>query len=253
VDATGGRLDYVIWIQGEADAARGTVTGEDYQASLTRFINRQVRLDIANGSNRPQLPFLVVGMVKRPGGRNEPHQALREAPHAVAEEVAECYLAATNLDLRNQGKQHLAPEAYTTMGQRVAQNILYIVGREDFYRGPRVEAVRLEGEQVLEVMVQHRGGIDIAPAFGITGWDVIDHQGDVPILKVIRDDPRTIRIFLGRPLNVPVEVRYLHGTRPDARRPLMGNASPSMPLEAFSGRFDAPAVQPGYTPADGMR
>ena len=253
VDATGGRLEYVIWIQGEADAARGTVTGAAYKAALARFINRQVRLDIANGSGRPQLPFLVVGMVKRPGGRNEPHQALREAQHAVAEEVADCYLAATTLDLQNQGKQHLAPEAYTTMGRRVAQTILYILGLEHFYRGPRITAVRLENQQVLELTVQHRGGNDIAPNFGISGWEVVDHQGAVPILNVIRHDPRTIRIYLARPLSGQTELRYLYGARPDARRPLMDNASPSMPLEAFRLRLDASAVQPGNTPANAVR
>lgn len=72
VDATGGKLEFVVWIQGEADAARGTVSGEEYQTALIRFINRQVRLDIANGSHRSELPFLVVAMVKRPGGETHP-------------------------------------------------------------------------------------------------------------------------------------------------------------------------------------
>jgi hypothetical protein len=244
VAATGGRLEFVIWLQGEADAARRTITHDEYRAALSRFITRQVRRDIANGSTRPLLPFLVVGMVKRPGGDDAPHQAVREAQLAVVEQVDECYLAATTLDLRNQGKQHLAAAAYTTMGQRVAQTVLYVLGLEGFHRGPQVIAVRPDGTQILAVALQHRGGSDIRPASGITGWEVVDNQGLVPIRDVIRQDPRTIGIHLTRPLRGTVEVRYLYGARPDARRPLKDNAAPSLPLEAFRGSLDLSSASP---------
>jgi len=242
VAATGGRLEFVLWIQGEADAARGTVTAEEYQAALTRFVTRQVRRDIINGSRRSQLPFLVVAMVKRPDGRDAPHQAIREAQWAVTEQVAECYLAATTLDLENRGKQHLAPEAYITMGYRVAQTVLYVLGMEDFYRGPGVVAVRQHGERTLDVILWHRGGTDILPETGITGWEVIDAAGVAPIQNVSRQDPRTIRILLARALQERAEVRYLYGADPDARRALRDNASPSLPLEAFRGGVDPPSA-----------
>ncbi len=243
--ATGGRLEFIVWLQGAADAARGTVSGAEYAASLTRFVERQVRRDVANGSSRPQLPFLVVGMAKRPGGRDEPHQALREAQWAVAAKLPECYLAATTLDLRNQGKQHLAPEAYTTMGRRVAQTILHVLGLEDHYRGPRVASIQPVGGKTLEARLEHRGGDDIRPASGGTGWEVVDVQGRVSVVAVLRRDPRTLRIHLERPLVPPAEVRYLYGARPDARRPLMDNADPSLPLEAFRGPVSAEETLPG--------
>ncbi|MDJ0721218.1 MAG: sialate O-acetylesterase [Desulfobacterales bacterium] len=235
VAGTGGRLEFVVWLQGAADAARGTVSGDEYEASLTRFVERQVRQDIANASSRPELPFLVVGMARRPGGRDEPHQALREAQRAVTAKVAECYLAATTLDLKNEGKQHLAPEAYTTMGRRVAQTVLYVLGLEGFYRGPRVAAIHVVDATILEAALLHEGGDDIRPSAGITGWDVVDDLGAVPIRKVARHDARTIRIVLERPLTAPAEVRYLYGARPDTRRALRDNAELSLPLEAFRG------------------
>ena len=247
VAVTGGRLEFVLWIQGEADAARGTVSAKEYRAALTRFITRQVRRDIINGSRRSQLPFLVVAMVKRPDGRDAPHQAIREAQRAVSEQVAECYLAATTLDLENRGKQHLAPEAYTTMGHRVAQTALYILGREDFYRGPLVAAVRQHGESALDVTLRHRGGTDILPETGITGWEVIDAAGVAPIQNVSRQDSRTIRILLARALQERAEVRYLYGAEPDARRAVRDNASPSLPLEAFRGGVDPPSAPPRQT------
>lgn len=235
VAATGGSLEFVIFIQGEADAARGVVTRMEYQAGLRRFITRQVRRDIGNASARAQLPFLVVGMVKRPGGLDEPHQAIREAQWEVADRVLECYLAATTLDLPNLGKQHLTPAAYTRMGLRVAQTVLYVLGRVGFYRGPAVAAVGSFDARGLEVTLTHRGGTDIAPSSGITGWAVADAQGVAPIQKVFRQGPRTIRILLDRPLEGRTEVRYLYGALPDTRRPLRDNASPSLPLEAFRG------------------
>ncbi|MBL0714430.1 MAG: hypothetical protein JJV98_12090 [Desulfosarcina sp.] len=247
VAATGGRLEFVLWIQGEADAARGNVTREDYQAALTRFITRQVRRDIANASAQPQLPFLVAAMVKRPGGLNVPHQAIREAQLAVTEQVVQCYLAATTLDLKNRGKQHLAPQAYTTMGNRVAQTVLYVLGLEDFYRGPRVATVRQSGELALDVTLRHSGGTDITPETGITGWEIIDAAGAAPIQKVFRQAPRTIRILLGRALQGQAEVRYLYGARPDARRALRDNASPRLPLEAFRGGVSPPSAPPDKT------
>ena len=57
VNATGGSVEYVVWMQGEADAARGTVSREEYRAALERLVNDQIRSDIKNGSSRPQLPF----------------------------------------------------------------------------------------------------------------------------------------------------------------------------------------------------
>jgi hypothetical protein len=250
VDATGGKLEFVIWIQGEADAARGTVSGEDYQTALVRFINRQVRLDIANGSHRAHLPFLVVAMVKRPGGRDAPHQALREAQWAAVDQVAEGYLAATTLDLENRGKQHLAPEAYSTMGRRVAQTVLYVLGLESFYRGPRVATAVSTGPQALDLNLQHSGGSDVGPANGITGWEVLDRRGSAVILNVTRQDPYTLRILLARPLEGPTEVRYLYGAHPDTRRPLMDNASPPLPLEAFRRVIEVP-VYPSVNNASG--
>ena len=131
-------MEYVIWIQGEADAARGTVTEAEYRTSLESFITNQVRSDIGNGSSQANLPFLIVMMIKRPGGEDEPHQAIRNAQKYVAENVNDCYLAATTFDLENKGRQHLAAGAYTTLGCRVAQTVLYILKKEKYYRGPSI-------------------------------------------------------------------------------------------------------------------
>jgi len=233
ISNAGGAAEFVIWIQGEADAARGTVTKNEYEDSLEHFIINQVRFDIANGSDRENLPFLVVMMIKRPGGKDGPHQDIRDAQRHVVENVADCYLAATTLDLKNHGRQHLAPKAYILMGNRVAQTVLHVLGEETYHRGPNVTNVKQIDSSTLEIAIKHNGGNDFKPAAGITGWEIIANGTSVPIVKVYRHDPQTIRILLERPLADQAQIRYLYGAMPDASNPVLDNSPLSLPLEEF--------------------
>jgi hypothetical protein len=227
----GGAIELLVWIQGEADAARGTVTEQEYITSLKSFITHQVRADINNGSEREHLPFLIVMMVKRPGGKDEPHQAIRNAQKYVTESVPECYLAATTLDLKNQGKQHLSPQAYISMGRRVSQTVLYILGRETYYRGPTVSEVKKLDDKTIDVRLQHNGGTDFKPVTEITGWEVIENESSVPIDVVYRYDPQTIRVILKHPIADKIEIHYLYGAMPNAKNPVLDNSAMSLPLE----------------------
>ena len=231
-------LEYVIWIHGEADAAKGTVTQEEYVFSLTHFIEDQVRIDIANGSQRVQLPFLIVMMIKRPGGKDKPHQAIRNAQKQVVANVTDCYLAATTLDLKNHGRQHLTPKAYIVMGQRVAQAILHILGKEPYHRGPQVVAAGQIDARTVEIKIRHNGGNDFAPVSGISGWEIIAAGGPVPIQNVYRHDARTIRIVTQQPLTGGIVVRYLYGAMPDVKQPVMDNSPLSLPLEEFQSEIN---------------
>jgi hypothetical protein len=238
VSETGGAIEFVIWIQGEADAARGTVTQQEYAASLERFITHQVRMDITNSSDFEDLPFLVVTMIKRPGGKDKPHQAIRNAQKHVTETVANSYLAATTLDLKNHGRQHLTPKAYVSLGHRVAQSILHLLGKETYHRGPKVADVTQIDNQTIEIRIQHSGGDDFTPVSGITGWEVITNGTSVPITNVYRYNPQTIRITLGHPLNDKAEIRYLYGAMPDVKHPVLDNSPMSLPLEEYHAEIN---------------
>jgi hypothetical protein len=237
VSETGGALEYLIWVQGEADAARGTVTEDEYAKSLESFITNQIRADINNGSPREHLPFLVVSMVKRPGGKDKPNQAIRNAQKRVTETVADCYLAATTLDLKNQGKQHLSAEAYITMGRRVAHTVLYILGEEEYYRGPEVAGVKRIDERTIDVELSHRGGTDFTPDSGISGWEILANGTLVPIAEVYRHDFQTIRIMLKKPLTGTATIRYMYGAMPDTSNPVLDNSPMRLPLEEYQSVF----------------
>jgi hypothetical protein len=238
VSEVGGALEFVIWIHGEADAARETVTEEEYQKSLESFITNQLRADIANNSDKENLPVLIVMMIKRPGGKDEPHQAIRNAQKYVTEKVDDCYLAATTLDLKNRGKQHLSPSAYILLGYRVAQTVLYALGEETYHRGPRVTDVSQIDSHTLEICLQHRGGNNITPASKISGWDVVVDGKFVPIVDAYRHDPQTIRITLENPLTEKAIIRYLFGAMPDASRPVLDNSAMSLPLEEYQSEIN---------------
>jgi hypothetical protein len=235
VSDAGGALEFVVWTQGEADAARGTVTEKEYRYSLQSFIQRQVRADVRNASDQPQLPFLIVSMIKRPYGKDEPHQGIRNAQRQVAEQLADCYFAATTLDLANLGKEHLAPAAYITLGQRVAQTVLYVLGLESYYRGPEVAAAVQVDAATIDVKIRHRGGSNFRPQYGASGWEVITAGEPVPIAAVSKKDAETLRIALDRPLQEPAVIRYMFGALPDVRRPVRDNTALQLPLEAYQG------------------
>ena len=237
INGVGGAVEFVVWIQGEADAARGTVTEDEYTQSLTSFITNQIRSDIHNGSDREYLPFLIVTLVKRPGGRNKSHQAIRNAQKHVAQNVAECYLAAMLLDLKNQGKEHLTPNSFITMGHRVAQTVLFILGKERYCRGPHVAEVKQLDSYTVEARIKHRGGSDFTPDSGISGWEILVNGISVPIKKVYRHDPQTIRIILENPLTRKAKIRYLYGAMPDTSKPVLDNSSMALPLEGFQSKI----------------
>jgi hypothetical protein len=239
VSEAGGAVESVIWIQGEADAARGTVTADEYAESLEHFVTAQVRSDIANGSDRPYLPFLVVMMIKRPGGRDEPHQAIRNAQKQVVATVLECYLAATTLDLKNHGRQHLSPKAYITLGERVAQTVLHILGKETYHRGPQIINVKQLDSHTLDVKIRHSGGSDFSPSSGITGWQIQAGGLPIAIVEARRHDPQTIRITLEQPLTEKGEIRYLYGANPDVKGAVLDNSPMTLPLEEYESEINA--------------
>jgi hypothetical protein len=238
VNATGGSLEYVVWMQGEADAARGTVSREEYRAALERLVNDQIRLDIKNGSSRPQLPFLMIPLVKRPTGKDSTCQWIRDAQMDALESIDECHLAAQSIDLENRGRQHLAPASYTTLGLRTAQTILFLLGRAAYHRGPSVADVTVASERFIDVAIRHRGGTDFTPWSAVSGFDIRSDGQPLPIASVSRKDGSTIRIELEGSVPEDLSVRYLYGAHPDTSNPVRDNTDLRLPLDPFRRQGD---------------
>ena len=238
VTAAGGTVEYVIWMQGEADAARKNITENQYRKTLNHFITRQVRADIVNGSQKTHLPFLVIGMVKRPVGQDGPHQAIRNALVAVTRETADCSLAATTVDLQNLGRQHLAPQAYTLLGRRVAQTVLHLLDKATYHRGPYIVHAQKPDDTTIELRMAHRGGNDFSPTRGITGFKAFRGETPVAIDTVQRTAPDVIRIRLSQAAQGPLRLYYLYGAMPDSQGAVHDNSALQLPLEPFETLLD---------------
>jgi len=234
VNTAGGSVEVVLWMQGEADAARGTVSREEYRSALERFVNNQIRSDIKNGSSRPQLPFLVIPLVKRPSGRDTSCQWIRDAQMDALKTIDECHLAALSIDLENRGRQHLAPAAYSTLGVRTAQTILYLLGKVHFHRGPAILTVTRSSDRVFDIAIQQQGGTDFTPWSEITGFEVLSGRKPLPIASISRKDGNTIRIELVEDAPTDFILRYLYGADPDTTNPVRDNTGLRLPLEPFS-------------------
>ena len=96
----------------------------------------------------------------------------------------------------------------------MAQTALYILGKETYYRGPTVAGVALVNGRTLEVSIRHREGTDFTPSSGITGWEVLVAETPVPVRRVYRQDPETIRISLGTPVTNQMQASRFWTTRP---------------------------------------
>ena len=234
VNSTGGAVEYVLWLQGEADAARGTVNRQEYRKALERFVTDQIRVDIRNGSERPHLPFLLIPLVKRPTGNDNACQAIRDAQMDVLETIPECHLAAISMDLENRGRQHLAPESYSALGVRTAQTILYLLDKVAYHRGPSVRSVTRRSDRDIDVDIDHRGGTDFTPWADITGFEVLAGDRVQPIAAANRTSSHTIRIILAADSAGAITVRYLYGAHPDATDPVRDNSDLHLPLEPFT-------------------
>ena len=234
INTTGGSVEVVVWMQGEADAARGTVSREEYRAALERLVNNQLRSDIKNGSSRPRLPFLIIPLVKRPSGRDISCQWIRDAQMDALKTIDESYLGALSLDLENRGRQHLAPSSYATLGLRTSQTIFYLLGKEPYHRGPAITTVTRSSDRVVDITIGHRGGTDFTPWSEITGFEVLSDRQPLPIASVSRKDGETIRIVLEDEAPTDFIVRYLYGAHPDTSNPVRDNTDLRLPLEPFS-------------------
>ncbi|PIE67614.1 MAG: hypothetical protein CSA23_03290 [Deltaproteobacteria bacterium] len=229
----GGVVEYVVWMQGEADAAKGSVSREEYRAALEGLVDDQLRMDIHNGSGRSRLPFLMIPLVRRPTGRDLTCQWIRDAQMDVLTSIEECHLAGLSIDLENHGRQHLAPSAYTVLGDRTAGTILYLLDKAPYHRGPSVAAVTRVSDRIVDIGLAHRGGTDFTPWTQISGFEVLSGKTRLVIDTVTRTNGNTIRIRLTEPPPRHFSVRYLYGAHPDTTHAVHDNTSRRLPLEPF--------------------
>ncbi len=82
--------------------------------------------------------------------------------------------------------------------------------------------------------LNHRGGTDITPATGITGFEVFDNGSSVAIQSGVRYASDAVRLTLTSSIAAghTVTLRYLYGMTPDVSGLVKDNSAPlALPLE----------------------
>jgi hypothetical protein len=160
--------------------------------------------------------------------------AVRNAQHDL-DNGADIFLAATAMDQPRIDDVHYTLQGLNAIGGRMAQAIKVYLGAASYYRGPSISSAFFSDGNRNRVVVtlNHRGGTDIAPASGITGFAAFDNGSSVAIQSASRYAAGAVQLTLSRSISAghTVTLRYLWGSEPDVSGLVKDNSALALPLE----------------------
>lgn len=223
-----GGVELAVWNQGETDG-RMLVPKETYEADMKELLAR-FRRDLDN----EDLPMFLcqIGTHDTNISHDDAYTAIRSAQQDL-DDGQNFFLAATEMEFERKDTAHYKTPGMNEIGRRVANGILYYYGLSEYYRGPSIDAARFADKTctIIDVNIVHRGGDDITPASGITGFSVLDGETPVTVLSANRLDAHTIRLTLSAAVTNNARVRYLYGLNPDVSHVVKDNTAMQLPLE----------------------
>ena len=123
--AAGGRAEFVLWMQGETDAALA-VAPERYREALIQLFLR-IKRDFGN-------PAILIGEIGahadasgRPDGL---YDEIREVQRQVAATLENVHIGARTEDLELADRVHLTPASFVQAADRMAETALALLGAE---------------------------------------------------------------------------------------------------------------------------
>ena len=226
-----GGVELIIMHQGEADLTDGR-TEAQYEADFATMIGNY-RQDLYAG-----IPIFICQLGTVGAGTSAGATGIRSAQHDV-DNGTNIFMGATAMDLPRIDTWHYSTPALTVIGSRLATAIKYYFGRSDFYRGPSISSASFSDGNRNQVVVTlvHRGGADIRPASGITGFEVFDNGSGVTIQSAARAATDAVRLTLSRSISSghTVTLRYLYGTTPNVSGLVKDDCPLALPLENTTG------------------
>jgi sialate O-acetylesterase len=249
VDGAGGRIQGILWYQGETDAEPGKA--EDY---LERFLASVAgwRKELRH----PDLPILTVQLARyrsdRPGGEDREWSRVREAQRQAALRDARICVTPA-LDLPLDDTIHIGTAGNLTLGARLARCALgavYAAGAGTGMAGmPAKPAgpVEWKAPDLIESAMESGQVVRLrfAPVLSrleshdpkAIPFRVEDADGFVPIEKILYFHRDSVKLFLAKAPRGSVRVSCGYGENPDA---LPMDVERQMPVLAFHG-IPAPA------------
>ncbi len=226
-----GGVELIIMHQGEQDLSDGR-TEANYEADFATMIGHYRQDLYAN------IPIFICQLGTVGSGTNAGVTGIRNAQHDL-DNGTNIFMGATAMDLPRMDTWHYTTPALTVLGGRLANAIKYYYGRSTYYRGPSISSASFSDgnrNQVI-VTVNHRGGTDITPATGITGFAVLDNGSTVTIQSAVRYSPDEVLLTLASTVAAghTVTLRYLYGMTPTVTGLVKDNSPLALPLENTTG------------------
>lgn len=223
------KLEAVVWIQGEGDAAAGRSQAQYYADLGTLFADWRT-----TSFGQASLPIVVATLARRTvaGYTDAQSQAITDAQIQKCADANIYRVDRKDLALDGDGIHHTAA-AFETLGARCAQAVAYAIGEVSYYRGPSIASVTevTPGGAVFDVNLTHRGGTDFTPPTGVTGLRFLVAGTPATINSAVQQDDDTIRVTLSAsPGSMPV-VQNLYGAAPTITGVVLDNSALALPLE----------------------
>jgi len=238
-----GGVELAVWNQGETDGSI-LIAKEVYESDMKILLSR-LRTDLGNET----LPIFLcqIGTHDDNISNDAAYTAIRSAQHDLDDGV-NFFLAATEMEFARKDTAHYTQPGLDEIGRRVAHSVLYYYGKTDYYRGPYISGAEYTdvSRTAIDIKITHRGGTDITPVSGITGFAVLDGMNEVTVTSAVRQSADTVRLTLAAPISGSGRVRYLFGLNPPHSNIVKDNTDMAFPLENTTADIpvgsDAPVV-----------
>jgi hypothetical protein len=227
-----GGVELILMHQGETDATNGTSAAE-YVADLKSLLGHY-REDLF-----PKIPLFICQLacshspINAKNRTDSSLQRIRNAQHD-ADDPPNIYLGASCIDVAvRQRDDHYLRQGYEMTGERLANAVAFHYGVSRYYRGPEIVSARYTdtSRKVIDVQLKHRGGSDITPPVGITGFIVAVAGKQIPVVSAERAGPASVGMKLGQAIDGAGVLKYLVGKEPDIAGAVRDNSPLRLPLE----------------------
>lgn len=237
VGALDDKLEAVVWIQGEQDAA-------DAQTQLQYYTNLGTLFaDWRSAFGQASLPIVLATLGKYTGASYNDADA-QAILNAQIQKCADANIYRVDrMDLALSDTVHHTAGGFETLGSRCARAALAAIGTVATYRGPRISEVRQVSASAFDVILTHDMGTDFTPTSGITGFRVLDSGTPVTVSTAVRVSATKIRLTLASSPGSLPSVQYLYGIAPTVTGVVVDNGTLTLPLE----RNDGVTAQAAYS------
>lgn len=226
VVATGGKLEALLWIQGESDGDSAVAVSQStYKTALLALFAR-----IRTALSQSTLPIIVSPLGNLLAPRDSAQwEGVRRAQVDVALQ-ANNVLSSWIDDLPMADNVHLNASGYVGQGTRVARATAYALGLSSYARGPAIASASKLTTTTIEVVLTHRGGTDFTPTSGITGFEVLIGGSPVTLSSVARTAANKITITTAAAMSGAASLRYQYGPTPAVTTPAFDNSTDTLPI-----------------------